>query len=121
MVGLVFLGDWLIVRLYTAEFSPAYPAVLILLIGYGFANVLFWNRPLLLSLGMPAYPLVIAGGIGLVKILLSFWLVPLYGYLAQAALLSSFFVLSIGIIVWRGLWEIRTRARHAAPVPAAVS
>jgi hypothetical protein len=63
---------------------------------------------------------VLAGGIGLVKILLSFWLVPLYGYLAQAALLTGFFVLSISIIVWRGLWEIRTRARNAETVPTAL-
>jgi O-antigen/teichoic acid export membrane protein len=114
-IGLVILGEWLIARLYGAEFGPAYPAVLILLLGYGYANIFFWNRPLLLSLGMPAYPLIVAGGVGLIKTLLAFWLVPTHGYLAQAWLLTGFFLVSISVIVWRGLWEIRTQARASRP------
>ncbi len=110
--GLAIAGGWFISLLYGPEYGPAYPAVLILLVGYGFANLLFWNRPLLLALGMPAYPLKVAALVGAGKTLLAFWLVPVYGYLVQAALLSGFFLLSIGINVWRGLREIRTRGRE---------
>jgi O-antigen/teichoic acid export membrane protein len=46
-------GWWLIPFLYGSEFGPAYPAFLILLAGYGFANIFHWNRPLLLALGRP--------------------------------------------------------------------
>lgn len=35
---LVIAGPWLIAWLYGADYSPAYPAVLILLVGYGWAN-----------------------------------------------------------------------------------
>jgi hypothetical protein len=35
------------------EYLPALPVILVLLAGYGFANVFFWNRPLLLAFGKP--------------------------------------------------------------------
>jgi len=59
--GLVALGWWIIPLLYGSEMAPAYAGVLILLIGYAFANILNWNRPLLLALGHPTYPLMVAG------------------------------------------------------------
>lgn len=108
---IVLFGPWLIPLVYKPASSPAYPAVLLLLIGYGFANILNWNRPLLLALGKPGYPLVVAALVGLVEIGLTFWLVPEYGYLVQSAILSGFFVISISITVWRGLSEIRSREK----------
>ena len=104
-------GNWLIPLIYKPSSSPAYPAVLILLIGYGFANILNWNRPLLLALGKPSFPLIVAALVGLVEIGLTLWLVPQYGYLMQSAILSGFFIVSISIIVWRGLSEIRTQEK----------
>ena len=105
--GLALLGWWLIPFLYKPAALPAYPAVLILLIGYGFAAIFTWNRPLLLALGKPGYPLIIAAIVGIIELLLAFILVPRFGYLAQAALLSAYFVVSIGLITIRGLNEIR--------------
>ena len=101
-------GSWLIPLVYKPSSSPAYPAVLILLVGYGFANIFNWNRPLLLALGKPGFPLVVAALVGAAEIGLSILLVPQYGYLMQAAILSGFFVVSISIIVWRGLFEIHS-------------
>jgi O-antigen/teichoic acid export membrane protein len=105
--GLALLGWWLIPFLYKPAALPAYPAVLILLIGYGFAAIFTWNRPLLLALGKPGYPLIIAAIVGIIELLLALILVPRFGYLAQAALLSAYFVVSIGLITIRGLNEIR--------------
>jgi O-antigen/teichoic acid export membrane protein len=101
-IGLLILGKWLIETFYGTEYVPAYPALMVLLIGFGFANVLFWNRPLLLSLGLPVYPLKVSFWVGLVKVVGSFLLVPRYGYVAEALLLSLYFVISIGLIVLRG-------------------
>jgi O-antigen/teichoic acid export membrane protein len=114
--ALAIFGGWVIERLYGADFGPAYPALLILLAGYGFANILYWNRPLLLALGKPTYPLKVAAVFGAVKTILAFWLVPQFGYLAQAALMSAFFFTTISVNVRRGLHEIRVR-RHVAPLP----
>ena len=81
----------------------------LLLVGYGFASIFQWNRPLFLALGKPGYPMLIALLVGVVELILIFTLVPQFGYLALAAILSANFVASIGIIVLRGLTEIRQR------------
>lgn len=118
-LGLVLFGHWLIVTFYKPEFAPAYPALLILLIGYGAANIFYWNRNLLLSFGLPAYPLKVTAFAGAAKLLLTFLLVPRFGYLMEAALLSAFFVVSIGLIVWRGVREIRKHPPRDETPPAA--
>ena len=107
--GLALLGWWLIPFLYTSEAAPAYAAVLVLLIGYSFGSIFTWNRPLLLALGKPAYPLVIAAVVGVIELALAFILVPRFGYLAQAALLSGYFIVAIGLITLRGMREIRSQ------------
>jgi O-antigen/teichoic acid export membrane protein len=105
--GLLLVGQWLITTFYGVEYAPAYPVVLILLIGFGIANIFYWNRNLLLSLGLPSYPMWVIAIVGSVKLLLTFLLVPHFGYLMEAALLAAFFVVSIGLIVLRGLRLIK--------------
>jgi O-antigen/teichoic acid export membrane protein len=112
--GLALIGWWLIPFLYTPDAAPAYPALLVLLIGYGFGSVFTWNRPLLLALGKPSYPLIIAAVVGVIELALAFILVPRLGYLAQAALLSSYFIIAIGLITLRGLREIRMQESKTA-------
>jgi O-antigen/teichoic acid export membrane protein len=107
---LALFGWWIIPFLYGKAYSPAYPAVLILLIGYGFANILQWNRPLLLALGMPDYPLKVAAISGAVKSAFSILLLPVAGYLGEAAILSAYFLASITLILRRGLNEVGRRA-----------
>jgi O-antigen/teichoic acid export membrane protein len=108
--GLIALGWWLIPFVYGADAAPAYPAVILLLFGFGFANIFHWNRPLWLALGRPSVPLLVTALAALLQILLIFPLVPRFGYLGQAALLSAFFLLSVGLIVALGLRELSRRA-----------
>ena len=89
------------------QYTAGYPALLALLIGFTFNYILFWNRPLLLSLGMPDFPIWVTLTVGLLKISLAFWLVPRYGIVAAGALLSFYYMASVGIMVIRGLKEIR--------------
>ena len=106
-IGLVLFGK-LAIRVYAGdEFLPAYPAMLILLIGYGLANIFFWNRSLLLSFGDSLYAFVAMLVAGLVKIFGGFLLVPQNGYLAEAALFSLFFVLSVSLNLIRGFLRLR--------------
>jgi O-antigen/teichoic acid export membrane protein len=107
-------GWWLIPFLYGAEFSPAYPAFLILLAGYGFANIFHWNRPLLLALGKPDFPLKMAAVGAAIKTGLGFAFVGIFGYLFEALLLSVFFLFSIGATVWKGLSEVKRNALEEA-------
>ena len=114
-------GWWLIPFLYGLEYRPAYPAFLILLAGYGFANIFHWNRPLLLALGRPDYPLKVAAMGAVVKTGLGFAFVRSFGYLFEAALLSAFFLFSIGATVWSGLGEVKRKAIEEAGGPASFS
>ncbi|MCC6146738.1 MAG: oligosaccharide flippase family protein [Anaerolineaceae bacterium] len=107
IAGVLLAGRWLLGLLKGGLYLPAYPAILILLAGYGFANIFFWNRPLLLSLGLPNYPVKVNGLVGAVKTALMFVFVRPFGYLAQATLLSGYFLLSIGLIARRGVNEIK--------------
>ncbi len=110
-VGLALFGRWLL-TFYGIEFSPAYIPMLLFLIGLGYANILFWNRPLLLSLGLPMVPYRISLYCGFAKISLAFLLVPRYGLKAEALLLSAFFVISVSMIVLRGLKEVNIREKN---------
>ena len=86
---------------------------MILLIGYSVANIFFWNRPLLLAQGFASYPFWVSFWTMLAKVALILVLLPRTGYLAEAALLSGFFVISVGLNVWRGLREVN-RAEGAS-------
>jgi O-antigen/teichoic acid export membrane protein len=112
---ILLFGWWLIPLLYGKQYAPAYPAAVLLLVGYGVANIFSWNRPLLLALGKPTFPLVVAAAVGVVELALIFRLVPLYGYLAAAAILSGYLFVSVLINVWRGLAEIRHRSTASVP------
>lgn len=105
--GLVALGWWLIPLLYGGEMAPAYPGLVILLIGYAFANVMNWNRPLLLALGQPGYPLMVAAICGAIEIVLIFLLLPGNNYLIGAAIFSGYLAISVSWTAFRGLATIR--------------
>jgi O-antigen/teichoic acid export membrane protein len=111
--GLIALGWWIIPLLYGRQMLPAYPGVVILLIGYAFANVFNWNRPLLLALGHPAYPLVVAAIAGLIEVLLLFLFVPGSNYLVGAAIFSAYLAVSVSWNAFRGLSLIRQKEGSA--------
>jgi O-antigen/teichoic acid export membrane protein len=92
----------------------AYPALIALLVGLAFNYTLFWNRPLLLSLGLTEYPIIVTLIAGLVKVALAFPIVPRFGYVAEAALLSFYYFASVGVMAWRGMKEIKRQEQLSA-------
>jgi O-antigen/teichoic acid export membrane protein len=108
---MVFLGEWIIRVAYGGEFLPAYPALMILLAGFGFANIFFWNRKLLLAFGNANIPLYVLAGAAALKISLGFVFVPQYGFTAEAWLLSGNFILSVGLLVFIGIIMIHRSER----------
>lgn len=111
VAGFIIFGKWLL-SIYGEQYTAAYPALIALLVGFVFNYTLFWNRPLLLSLGLPQFPLQVTLVSGIAKLALAFPLVPRFGYIAEAALLSFYYITSVGTIVWRGVKEIRTRMNY---------
>jgi stage V sporulation protein B len=92
---LVVTAPWLVGKFYGSEFLPAVPALYILLVGLALANLFFWTRPVLLALGQPFIPLRIGISTAVLKVALALLLVPRFGYLALAGILSGLFVLAI--------------------------
>ena len=103
--GFVIFGKWLL-SLSGEQFVAAYPVLLALLVGYTFNYILFWNRPLLLSLSLPEFPIYATLIVGLFKLAFSFPLIPRYGVVAAGALLSFYYIASVGVMVLRGIKEI---------------
>ncbi|GAB4481146.1 MAG: lipopolysaccharide biosynthesis protein [Anaerolineales bacterium] len=114
-VGLAVLGKPLIRVLYTDPYLPAYPALMILLLGFLVANTFYWHRPALLAIGRAEFPAQVNFGLAILKICGIFWLVPKYGYLANAALLSASYLLGVGISVVVFGITLRRRASRVAP------
>lgn len=110
-VGLALFGNYFLMY-YGPDFLPAYTPMMLFLIGLGYANILFWNRPLLLSLGLPMVPYRISLYCGIAKIGLAFILVPIFGLNVEAFLLSAFFLVSVSLIVLRGFKEVRKLERQ---------
>jgi len=110
-LGMALFGRWVITAYYSAQFIGAYPALMILILGFGVANIFFWNRTLLLSFGRATIPLYVLAAAMLLKIGLSFVVVPVFGINGEAALLAENQVLSVGALVVIGLLMIRKAER----------
>jgi O-antigen/teichoic acid export membrane protein len=120
-IGLILLGRQLLfspwtffgrtIFIYKDAYAPAYGVLLVLLIGFGFANIFFWDRTLLLAFGKAELPLKVSFFTMLGKVSLAFLIVPVLGYLAEAALFSAYFVVTVGTLMLRGLAEIRRRSQ----------
>jgi O-antigen/teichoic acid export membrane protein len=106
---LLIFGKPLIAFLYTPEFLPSYPALLILMVGLLVANTFYWNRISLLSLGLADYPAKINSIAAVLKIIGILTIVPIYGYLGSAALLSGFYIFSVSLNVRKTLRELTNR------------
>jgi len=107
--GMILFGHW-VIQIYSGkEYLAAYPALVALTIGLVFNYILFWNRPLLLALGLPEFPVYVTLAVGIIKLALSFWLVPVYGVAAAGGLLSFYYIASVGLMVLRGIAEIKRK------------
>ena len=106
---LLIFGKQLIAWLYTPEFLPAYPALLILMVGLLVANTFYWNRISLLSLGLADYPAKINSIAAVLKVIGIFTIVPIYGYLGSAALLSGFYLFSVSLNARQTFKVLRNR------------
>lgn len=108
-VFLLIFGKSLIAFLYTPEFLPAYPALLILMVGLLVANTFYWNRIGLLSLGLADYPAKINSIAAMFKVVGMIVLVPIYGFLGSAALLSGYYIFSVSLNVRKTFRELKKR------------
>lgn len=88
---LVIFGQPLIRIVYSPEFLPSYPALVILLAGLLVANLFYWRRITLLALGRADFPAKVNALLAALKVAGTLAFVPRMGYLASAALLTVFY------------------------------
>ena len=125
-VGLLLLGKPLLFhevnilglsfQIFKEEFLPAYDIIMILMFGYGTANILFWNRTLLLAFSEADYATTVSFYTMLVKMFMTIVFVPRGAYYIEAILLSAYLAVSVLIMTWRGLWDLR-KAEKDDPNP----
>jgi O-antigen/teichoic acid export membrane protein len=111
-LALAVLGKPLISLVYTQDFLPAYPALIILLFGYLAADTFYWRRIALLAFGRPDFPVKLNFILSLIKIAASILLIPRYGCLASASLLTAFYWLG-SLISWRKVHHLLSESEQA--------
>jgi O-antigen/teichoic acid export membrane protein len=116
---LIVFGKFLIPFLYSPEFLPAYPALVILLAGLLVANTFYWRRIMLLALGRADFPAKVNFVLAIFKTIGILLLVPQFGFIASAALLTGFYWIGtlISVVKIRSLIaqrELATQARVGA-------
>ncbi len=108
-------GTFIIQYFYGADYLPAYPALIILLVGFFAANLFYWNRIALLALGHPDYPTRVNLVMAALKVAGILLLVPRFGYLASAALLAGYYIFSVSLNAWKTRQILRQKGLN---VPA---
>ena len=126
-IGLLFLGKPLLfhrvdflglsVQIFKEEFLPAYDIIMILMCGYGTANVLFWNRTLLLTFSEADYATMVSFYTMLAKMFMTIVFVPRGAYFIEAILLSAYLAVSVLIMTFRGLYDLKKAEKQEAPEP----
>lgn len=124
-LGLLFLGKPLLFhevnflglsfQIFREEYLPAYNIIMILMFGYGIANILFWNRTLLLTFSEADYATWVGFYSMLTKMFLTVVFVPRGAYYIEAILLSAYLAVSVLIMTARGLYDLN-RAEKQLPV-----
>jgi O-antigen/teichoic acid export membrane protein len=105
---LIVFGHQLI-GLYSSnpDASQAYLPLVILLLGFSFVNVFYWNRAALLAFNRPVYPTIV-NLIGMIlKVLGIIFLAETYGVIAFAALLVGYYIFTVGLSVLRVRKDLR--------------
>jgi O-antigen/teichoic acid export membrane protein len=89
---------------------------MILMFGYGTANILFWNRTLLLAFSEADYATTVSFYTMLAKMFMTVVFVPRGAYYIEAILLSAYLAVSVLIMTVHGLNRLR-KAEMEDPNP----
>ena len=97
----VLLGRPMIELLSGTAYSPAYKILLVLLVGYTFDNIFYWNRVALLALNRPLFPTLVNFTGMILKIAGIFLLFDVLGRVTFAYMLSGYYLFTVGIAAMR--------------------
>jgi O-antigen/teichoic acid export membrane protein len=112
-IVLILFGREVIVLYANAEFLPAYAPLVVLVLGYSFANIFYWNRAALLAFNRPVYPTLVNLA-GMILKVAGIFLFASYGAVAFAALLSGYYIFTVSLAVLRVVQDLRAHLPAAA-------
>ena len=90
---------------------------MILMFGYGIANIIFWNRTLLLTFSEADYATMVSFYTMIAKTFLTIVFVPRGAYYIEAILLSAYLAVSVLIMAFRGLYDLKKAEKETLPQP----
>jgi O-antigen/teichoic acid export membrane protein len=102
--------------LFGDGFAPATVALLVLWPGEAYAQALFWSRPTLLALGRPGYATGVNAVLSVLKIASVLMLVPRFGYVASAATVTGYLLISVTLVARKVLLLMAEGEREAAMI-----
>jgi O-antigen/teichoic acid export membrane protein len=106
-LALVLFGQQVIVLYAGEDFLPAYLPLVVLLIGFTFANIFYWNRAALLAFNRPVYPTLV-NLVGMLLKVAGVFLFASFGAVAFAALLAGYYLFTVSLSVVRVVQDLRT-------------
>lgn len=112
-VLLVLFGRNVIELMQGPDFLPAYAPLVILAIGYTVVNLFYWSRAALLAFNRPVYPTLVNFA-GMILKVIGVFLVAPYGAVGFAALLSGYYIFTVGLSVLRINQDLRHHLASAA-------
>jgi O-antigen/teichoic acid export membrane protein len=113
---LVIFGRQIIVLWAGPDFVNAYAPLVVLLLGYTFVNIFYWNRAALLAFNRPVYPTLVNFAGMLIKVAgILVW--GASGAIAFAALLAGYYIFTVGLAVLRVFRDVRAHLNPAAASP----
>lgn len=115
MAALIVFGRQVISLWAGPDFVDAYGPLVILLLGYTFVNIFYWNRAALLAFNRPVFPTLVNFAGMLIKVA-GIFLWGATGAVAFAVLLAGYYVFTVGVAVLRVFQDVRD---HLSPSPAA--
>ena len=114
-LGFLALSPWFVPALYGTEFKPAIAAFALLMLGIGLADIVFWTRPALLSLGRPDVAVRITLLHTVLKVTLVLAFVPDGGHVVMAGITGGLYILGACIST---MFVIHNLRHHHGPAAA---
>ena len=113
---LVIFGRQIIALWAGPDFVNAYAPLVVLLLGYTFVNIFYWNRAALLAFNRPVFPTLV-NFVGMLIKVAGILLWGASGAVAFAALLAGYYVFTVGLAVLRVFRDVRAHLNPAAASP----
>lgn len=112
-VLLILFGRQVISAYQGPDFLPAYVPLVVLTLGYTVVNLFYWSRAALLAFNRPIYPTLVNFAGMLLKIAGVFAFAK-YGAVGFAALLSGYYIFTVGLSVLRIEQDLRRNLARVA-------